>query len=156
MVPCLHQNNVYIKRSYKEGEPKNVNTDSVQKTRKPVRFGKVTGFMQRCIWQAMEICAHSGLPIGIYGIPCFHQSNVCIKRKLKRRRAKNVNTDSVQKTHKPVRVGKVAGFRQRRLGPTMEICVHSRLPIGMVPCLHQSNVHINRKLKERRAQKCKH
>ena len=88
MVPCLHQNNVYIKKSYKEGEPKNVNTDSVQKARKPVRFGKVTGFMQRRIWQAMEICAHSGLPIGIYGTvfppkQCLYQKKTKTKESQK-------------------------------------------------------------------------
>ena len=37
----------------------------------------------------------------------------------------------------------------------MEICVNSGLPIAMVPCLHQSNVHVKRKQWERRAQKCK-
>ena len=44
------------KGSYKEGELKNVNTDLVQEARKPVRVGKVTGFMHRRIGSAMEIC----------------------------------------------------------------------------------------------------
>ena len=38
-----------LKSSHKEGEPKNVNTDSVQKAHKPVRVVKVTCFMQRRI-----------------------------------------------------------------------------------------------------------
>ena len=36
----------------------------------------------------------------------------------------------------------------------MEICETSGRPIPMVPCLHQSNGYINRKLGEWRAQKC--
>ena len=34
------------------------------------------------------------------------------------------------------------------------ICGNSGLPISMIPCLHQSNVHIKRKLRVCRAQKC--
>ena len=37
----------------------------------------------------------------------------------------------------------------------MEICVHSGLPITMVPCLHQNNIYIKRKLRGRGAHKCK-
>ena len=40
------------------------------------------------------------------------------------------------------------------IGPGMEICETSGLPIPMVPRLHQSNGFIKRKLGEWRAQKC--
>ena len=40
------------------------------------------------------------------------------------------------------------------IGPRMEICESSGLPIPMVPRLHQSNGYIKRKLGELRAQKC--
>ena len=43
--------------------------------------------------------------------------------------------------------------QHRRIVPSLEICVNSRLPIDVVPCLYQRNVHIKRWLRERRAQK---
>ena len=67
-----------LKSSHKEGEPKNVNAKSVQKAHKPVRVGKVSGFMQRRIGPAMEICVQSGLTMGM--VPCLYQSNVSIKK----------------------------------------------------------------------------
>ena len=79
-VPCLHQRNVHVKRSYGEGEPKNIIFAWVQKAHKPVRAWKVTGFMRRRIWETMEIYVNSGLPTT--KAPCFHRSNVRIKRKL--------------------------------------------------------------------------
>ena len=40
------------------------------------------------------------------------------------------------------------------IGPRTEICGNSGLPFAMVPCLHQSNVYIKRKLRVWRVQKC--
>ena len=40
------------------------------------------------------------------------------------------------------------------IGPRMEICETSALPIPMVPHLHQSNGYIKRKLRAWRVQKC--
>ena len=40
------------------------------------------------------------------------------------------------------------------IGPRMEICETSGLPIPIVLCLHQSNDYIKRKLRVRRVQKC--
>ena len=40
------------------------------------------------------------------------------------------------------------------IGPRMEICGTSALPIPMVPRLHQSNGYIKRKLRSWRVQKC--
>ena len=36
----------------------------------------------------------------------------------------------------------------------MQICGKSGLPFAQVPCLHQSNLHMKRKLREWRTQKC--
>ena len=69
---------------------------------------------------------------------------------------RNANFVAVQIAYKLVRTCKLLGFIQCRTRPTMEICVHSGLPIAVVPCLHQSIVHVKRKLWERRAYKCKH
>ena len=49
---------------------------------------------------------------------------------------------------------KLSGFMQRRMGPSVQICGKSGLPFAEVPCLHQSNLHMKRKLREWRTQKC--
>ena len=43
---------------------------------------------------------------------------------------------------------------QRCIGPILQICRNSGLPIAMIPCLHQSHDYIKRKLRVWRAQKC--
>ena len=40
------------------------------------------------------------------------------------------------------------------IGPRIESCVNCDGPISMVPCLHQGNIHIKRKLRVWRDQKC--
>ena len=67
---------------------------------------------------------------------------------------KNVLPSSVQKTYLPVRGCKVSRFIGGSIGPRMEICETSCLPIPMVPRLHQSNGYIKRKLRVWIAQKC--
>ena len=67
----------------------------------------------------------------------------------------NVMLVSVQKAHFAVRTCKEPGSRQRRIMPTVHICVNSGLPIAIVPCLHQCNVYIKSKLRVCSAQKCK-
>ena len=44
-------------------------------------------------------------------------------------------------------------FMEGSIRLRMESCVNSGLPIAMVPCLHQSNVYIKRRLRVWRAQK---
>ena len=67
---------------------------------------------------------------------------------------KNVMLLSVQIPYLPVRCRKLPRFMRVSIGPRMEICESSGLPIPMVPCLHQTNGYIKRKLGEWRAQKC--
>ena len=92
----------------------------------------------------MEICVNLGLPIAV--VPYLYQSNVYIKSSYNQGEPKNVNLESVQNAHRPIRGRKLSGFVKRRIRPKMEICENSGLPIATVPCLHQSNVHIKRKL----------
>ena len=40
------------------------------------------------------------------------------------------------------------------IGPRTEICINWGGPITMIPCLHQGNIYIQRKLQEWREQKC--
>ena len=60
----------------------------------------------------------------------------------------------MENPHLPVRACKLLQFTERSIGPTMEICVNSGLPIVVVPCLHQTNVYIKRKLRGWRVNKC--
>ena len=53
-----------------------------------------------------------------------------------------------------LRGSKVPRFMVGSIGPRMEICETSALPISMVPRLHQSNGHIKRMLRAWRVQKC--
>ena len=69
-------------------------------------------------------------------------------------KAKNAILVLVQKAHLAVRACKLPGFMQRRMGPSVQICGKSGLSFAEVPCLHQSNLHIKRKLREWRTQKC--
>ena len=66
----------------------------------------------------------------------------------------NVLTESVQIPYLPVRVHKLPRFLGGSIGHRMEICGTSGLPIPMVPCLHQSNSYMKRKLRAFRGQKC--
>ena len=54
----------------------------------------------------------------------------------------------------PVRGRKVPRFMGGCIGPTMEICGNSGIPILMVQRLHQSNGNIKRKIRAWRVQKC--
>ena len=109
------------------GEPKNIILAWVQKTHKSVRTVKVTGFVQFRIWAIMQIW--NGEP-------------------------KNVILVLVQKAHFAVRACKLPGFMQHRIWPTMLICGNSGLPFAVVPCFHQCNLYMKRKLREWRTQEC--
>ena len=67
---------------------------------------------------------------------------------------KNALPLSVQKTYLPVQGRKVPSFKGSNIGPRMEICRISCLPIPTVPRLHQTNAYIKRKLCVWRAEKC--
>ena len=66
----------------------------------------------------------------------------------------NVLSQSVQVPYLPLRGRKVPHIIRGSIGPRMEICESSALPITMVSRLHQSNDYIKRKLRAWRFQKC--
>ena len=70
------------------------------------------------------------------------------------RESKIVLRKSVQTPYLPLRGSKVPRFIGGSIGPRMEICETSALPIPMVPCLHQSNGYSKRKLRAWRLQNC--
>ena len=81
--------------------------------------------------------------------------NIYIKRTQRVWRAQKCNLfRRVRKPYRPVRAYKLHSFVQRRIGPTMDFWGNSGVPIVMVPCLHQDNIYIKRKLRVWRAQKC--
>ena len=60
----------------------------------------------------------------------------------------------MQKPHLPVRADKLPRLMGYGIGPRTETCVNWGGPIAMVPCLHQGNMYIQRKLQIWTAQKC--
>ena len=118
----------------------------------PLRGSKVPRFMGRSIGPRMEICETSALPIPM--VSRLQQRNGDIKRKLRAWRVQQciaqVGADTILTT-----VWKqIPRFMGGSIGPRMEICETSALPIPMVPSLHQSNGYIKRKLRAWRVQNC--
>ena len=114
-----------LSRSFGHEELKNVNLFSVQKVHKAVRAGQYLCPMQRRIGHSMEICVHSRLILARYK-GCTNGRYI-LSRSYGHEEFKNVNPFSVQKVHKAVRAGQYLRPLQRRIGHSMEICVHSRL-----------------------------
>ena len=114
-----------LSRSYGHEEFKNVNNFSVQKAYKAVRAGQYLLPMQRRIVSSMEIRVHSRLILARYK-GCTN-ARCILSRSYGHEEFKNVNNFSVQKAHKAVRAGQYLRPMQRRIVPSMEIRVHSRL-----------------------------
>ena len=114
-----------IPNSYGHEEFKNVNPFSVQKAHKAVRAGKNLRPMQRRIVPSMEIRVHSRLILARYK-GCTN-ARCILSRSYGDEEFKNVNPFSVQKAHKAIRAGQYLRPMQRRIVPSMEIRVHSRL-----------------------------
>ena len=118
----------------------------------PLRARKVPRFMGGSIGPRMEICEISSLPIPM--VSRLHQSIGYIKRSYGHRESRNISPYSVQTPYLPVSGSKVPRFIGGSIGPKMEICETSTLPIPMVPRLHQNNGYIKRKLRAWRVQNC--
>ena len=142
---------VISKGSYGHGEYKNVLSKSVHIPYLPLRGSKVPSFKGGSIGPRMEICESSALPIPM--VPRLHQSNGYIKRKLLAWRVQKCIALLGSDPYLPLRGSKVPRFMGGSIGPRMEICESSALPIPMVPRLHQSNGYMKRKLWAWRAPK---
>ena len=97
----------------------------MQKAHKSIRAGQYHLPMQRRIVPSMEIRVHSRLFQARYK-GCTNARCILLRR-YGHEEFKNVNTFSVQKAHKAVRAGQYLRPMQRRIVPSMEIRVHSRL-----------------------------
>ena len=114
-----------LSRIYGHEEFKNVNPFSVQKVHKTVWNGQYLRPMKRLIVPSMEISVYSRLTLtrykGCTNARCILPSSYWHEE------FKNVNPFTVQKAHKAVRAGQLLRHMQRRMVPSMEIRVHSRL-----------------------------
>ena len=143
---------VISKGSYKHGQFKNVLPQLVQISYLSLRGSKVPRFMgvvQGPEWKYAKLRSHQS--------PWY---SVCIKTMVISKGSyghgefKNVLPQSVQIPYLPLRGSKVPRFMGGSIGPRMEICETSALPIYMISRLHQSNGYIKRKLRAWRVQKC--
>ena len=114
-----------LSRSYGNEEFINANPFSVQKAHKAVRAGQYFRPMQRRIVPSMEIRVHSRLILARYK-GCT-KARCILSRSYGHEEFKNVNPFSVQKAHKAILAGQYLRPMQRRIVPSMEIRVHSRL-----------------------------
>ena len=97
----------------------------MQKAHKAVRAGQYLLPMQRRIVSSMEIRVHSRLIIARYK-GCTN-ARCILSRSYGHEEFQNINHFSVQKEHKAVRTGQYLLPMKRRIVPSMEIRVHSRL-----------------------------
>ena len=118
----------------------------------PLRGSKVPRFMGGSIGPRMEMCEILALPIPMAWR--LHQRNIYMKRKLRAWRVQKcialVGADTVLTTAWK----QSTRFMGGSIGPRMEICENSALPIPMVPSLRQSNGYIKSKLRAWRVQNC--
>ena len=101
---------------------------SVQKAHKAVRAGQYLHPMQRRIVSSMEIRVHSRLILARYK-GCTN-ARCILPRSFGHEEFKIVNNFSVKKAYKAVRAGQYLSHMQRRIVPSMEIRVHSRLNLA--------------------------
>ena len=97
----------------------------MQKAHKAVRAGQYLRPMQRRILPSMEICVHSQLILARYKGCTI--ARCILSRSYGHEEFKNVNPFSVQEAHKAIRAGQYLCPMQRRIVPSMEIRVCSRL-----------------------------
>ena len=114
-----------LSRSYGHEAIKNVNPFSVQKAHKAVRAGQYLHSLQRRIVPSMEIQVHSRLFLARY--KGCSKARCILSRSYGHEEFKNVNPFSVQKAHKIYGPANISVPMQRRVVPSMEIRVHSRL-----------------------------
>ena len=114
--------------SYGHEEFKNANLISVQKADKAVQAGQYLRPMKRRIEPSMEIRVHSRLILAPYKV-CTN-ARFILSRRYGHVEFKNVDPLSVQKAYKAVLAGQYLRHMQRRIVPSMEIRVHSRLIVA--------------------------
>ena len=114
-----------LSRSNGHEEFKNLNHFSVQKAHKAVQAGEYILSLHLSIVPSMEIRVHSRLILARYK-GCTNAKCI-LSRSYGHEEFKNANRFSVQKAHKAVQSGQYLLSLYRRIVPSKEIRVHSRL-----------------------------
>ena len=114
-----------LSRSYGHEQFKYLNPFSVQREHKAVRAGQYHGPLQRRIGPSMEIRVH--LPLFLARYKGCTNARCILSRSYGYEDFKNVKPFSVQKAYKAVRAGQYHRPLQRRIRPSMEIRIYSRL-----------------------------
>ena len=114
-----------LSRNYGHEEITNVNPFSMQKAYKAVPAGQYLRPIQRTIVHSIEIRVHSRLIQARYK-GCTN-ARCILSRSYGHEEFKYLNHLSVHKAHKAVRAGQYLRPMQRRIVPSMEIRVYSRL-----------------------------
>ena len=117
-----------LSRSYGHEEFKNGSHFSVQKAHKAVRTGQYLRPLHRRIVPSLEICVHSRLMLARY--KCCINARCILSRSYGHEEFKNASQFSVQKAYKAVQTGLYLRPLHRRIVPSMEIRVHSRLMLA--------------------------
>ena len=92
---------------------------------------------------------------GLMGmVPCLHQGNIYTKSKLRVWRDQKCSPLVGAITPLTCAVRQIPCLEGGRIGPSTESCINCDGTISMVPCLHQGNIYIKRKLQVCRDQKC--
>ena len=114
-----------LSRSYGHEEFRNLNPFSVQQAHNAVRAGQYLRPIQRRILPSKEIRIHSRL------IPARYKgctiARCILSRSYGHEEFRNLNPFLVQQAHNAVRAGQYLRPIQRRILPSMEIRIHSRL-----------------------------
>ena len=121
---CTNARSIFS-RNHGHEEFNYLNHLSVQKVHKAVREGQYHRPMQRHIWPSMEIRVYSRLFLARY--KGYTNARCILSRSYGHEEFQNVNPFSVQKAHNSVLAGQYHRPMQRRIVPSMEIRVHSRL-----------------------------
>ena len=87
-------------------------------------------------------------------VPCLHQDNIDIKTKLRAWRYQKCIPLVGVETPLTCADCQTTPSQRSRYKPENETCVKWVGPIAMVPCLHQDNIYIERKLRVWREQNC--
>ena len=99
-----------------------------------------------------ETCVNWGGPIAI--VPCLHQGNIYMKRTLRVWRDQKCISLVSAKIPLTCARCQITRLKGVAIGPRTETSVNWGGSIAMVPCLHQGNIYIKRKLPVWRNQKC--
>ena len=153
VVPCLHQCNLYMERKLRRW--KTQKCKPCFSAESPLRRTWTENHLISCIaYRAVSVnLRNSGLPFTV--VPCLHQCNLYMERKLRRWKTQKC---------KPC-FGAESPLRRTWTENHLISCIayravsvnlrNSGLPFTVVPCLHQCNLYMERKLRRWRTQKCK-